>query len=213
MKFPADGDYLVAVHGWGADTSATFDLTINAVQGESLQVADLPAGPYQPNQPIAFNVKWTLAKPLAVGESAQGLILTGPSAAPGALSIPVRLHNITSSSKTVQLPVMADSSLDRWPSGPALGSSPFLYAGFGDSLRSVLKFDTSSIASTYPVESAVLHVYVDGYGSTGQPHTLAAYGLILGLVENPWSLEQLSIRKSYNLTFLLRTLFSITCLI
>ena len=54
--------------------------------------------------------------------------------------------------------------------------------GCGDTLRSVLKFDTSSIASTYPVQSAMLHVYVDGYGSTGQPHTLAAYGL-----NTPWA--------------------------
>jgi len=193
LTFPPDGDYLVAVHGWGADTSATFDLTINAVQGDSLQVTGLPTGPYQPNVPIDFDVNWTLPQALPAGQAAEGLILAGPPGAPDALQIPVRLHNITTASQTVDLPAVADSTLSKGEANTNFGTWAQLYVGGGDSLRTVFKFDLSSIGSIYPVQSAKLHVYVDGFGSTGQPHTLAAYGMETPWVENtvtwktPWT--------------------------
>lgn len=175
VAMPQDGNYEAWVHGWSAALAATFDLTINAVQGNALTVGGLPTGPYQPNQPINFDVNWTLPVPLAAGEAAEGLLLAGPTGAPGALEIPVRLHNITTGTMDVTLFGAADATLQQWSPNTNMGNNPDLYVGFADSLRTVMKFDTSGINPMYPVLSAKMHVYVNGFGSTGQPHTLGAY--------------------------------------
>ena len=177
VTFPDDGNYLVAVHGFGAAANGKFDLTINAVQGESMKVSAPPAGPHQPNVAVPFTVDWKLDKPLAVGEASQGLILAGPNAVPGALNIHVRLHNVVSEMVTADLPPMADATLSRGLPTTTYGDWTNLYVAANDTLRAALKFDLSGIQSTYPVQSAKLYVYVDSYGSTGQPHTLEVYGL------------------------------------
>ena len=106
LTFPAGGDYLAAVHGWGAAVNESFDVTINAVQGTGLTANDPPAGPYPPDTPIGFTVSWTLDEPLPLDGEAFGLILAGTPDAPGIISIPVRLYNATPAS-AVYLPVIA----------------------------------------------------------------------------------------------------------
>lgn len=190
LKMPRDGNYQVWVHGW-ATAATPFDLVINAVQGNDMTVAGLPAGPFQPHQVIAFNVNWT--KTIAEGEAAEGLILAGPPGAPGALQIPVRLHNITTGTATKTVGAAADSTINVNYPTTNYGTEYFLYTGAGDMARSVVRFDTSSIASMYPVVSAKARFYVTGFGSTGAPHSLKAYGLNTNFAEStvtwvtPWT--------------------------
>jgi len=105
VTFPADGEYLAAVHGWGVAADQFFDVTINAVQGKGLAATDPPARPYPPGASIGFRVNWTLDEPLPLGGEAFGLILAGTPDAPGVISIPVRLYNETPAS-TIHLPVI-----------------------------------------------------------------------------------------------------------
>ena len=105
LTFPADGDYLAAVHGWGVAVNQSFDVTIQAVQGKDLAAVDPPAGPYPPDTSIGFTVNWTLDEPLPLDGEAFGLILAGPPGAPGVISVPVRLYNATPAS-TTYLPVI-----------------------------------------------------------------------------------------------------------
>ncbi len=89
VKFPEDGDYMIAVHGWSVPAGpASFDLTINAVQGYDLKVYprrrryDIRAG-----RSTHLLVEWdTLGLP--AGEY-QGVVLFGPQDAPGAASLDV----------------------------------------------------------------------------------------------------------------------------
>ncbi len=181
VTFPPDGNYLAAVHGWGVAAGQTFDITINAVQGKDLAIVGLPSGPFQPNTPINFVVNWTLAEPLAVGGEAFGLILAGPPGAPAALQVPVRLHNITTGTNTVELPAIADTYLAKGQPNTNFGNDGYLYIGGNDILRSVLKFDVSSIAPN-PVVSAKLYVYYDAFSGGGTAHALRAYD-----VTTPWA--------------------------
>jgi len=105
VTFPADGNYLAAVHGWGVAVGRSFDVTINAVQGNDLKATDPPGGPYPPDTSIGFTVSWTLDEPLPMGGEAFGLILAGTPDAPGAISVPVRLYNAAPAS-TIYLPAM-----------------------------------------------------------------------------------------------------------
>ena len=91
VTFPADGNYRIAVHGWSvAVEGEVFDLHINAVQGHNLSVPELPEGPFPAGTPITFNLAWNVPE-LEPGCEADGLMLLGPSVAPGAVSIPVHL--------------------------------------------------------------------------------------------------------------------------
>jgi hypothetical protein len=187
---PRDGNYQAWVHGYAA-AAATFDFIINAVQGNDLTITGIPAGPFQPDQPIQFTVNW--AKTIPAGDAAEGLILAGPPGAGSALQIPVRLHNITSSTETRTLTPSADSSIAAGSPTTNFGGEPFLFIGANDILRDVVKFDASVISPMYPVQSAMLRVYVDGFEGTGQQHTLNVYGLATGWAENsvtwnaPWT--------------------------
>jgi hypothetical protein len=191
VSMPPDGEYLAAVHGYSA-ANTTFDITIERVQGYDLNVTGLPTGPFQPNTPINFNVQWKLDEPLAAGESAEGVVLVGPPGAPSALAIPVRLHNTTTGVETKTLVAAQDTFLQAGTPALNFGNWAFLYVGGNDALRSIAKFDTSAIDASYPVESAKLRVYVDAYGSTGQPHDLNAHALLTPWAENtaswktPW---------------------------
>ena len=178
LSMPPDGNYLAAVHGWAA-AATTFDITINTIQGNDLTVSGLPAGPFQPNTPINFTVNWS--KALAAGEEAQGLILAGMSGAPGVLEIPVRLHNIITGSVTARFNA-TDALLDRGYPTTNFGSYGYLYTGAADNLRSVLKFDLSSIPTTYPVTSARLYLRYEAFSGGNTSHELRAYE-----VTTPWA--------------------------
>ncbi len=89
ITFPEDGIYTIAVHGFSVPAgSATFDLTIDAVQGLDMTASNLPSR-IDPGQTATFKVNWnTTGK--APGTYA-GLILMGPAAAPRLLQVPVRI--------------------------------------------------------------------------------------------------------------------------
>ncbi len=181
VAMPPDGNYQAAVHGYDAAAHA---VRRRHQRGSGQRPDDhRHAGRPVPAEPADhLQRELDAAAPLAAGEAAEGLLLSGPSGAAGALEIPVRLHNVTTGTMDVTLFGVADATLQQWAPNTNMGNNPDLYVGFADSLRSVLKFDTSGINSMYPVLSAKMHVYVNGYGSTGQSHTLGAYP-----ITTPWN--------------------------
>jgi len=91
VKLPDDGSYMVAVHGWSVSPSpATFDLTIEAIQGYDLTISGVPVGAIPANTPVTFTMSY--GKAMLPGETWKGEILLGPSVAPAALTIPVTIH-------------------------------------------------------------------------------------------------------------------------
>lgn len=88
VLFPMDGEWTIAVHGWSVPAGeATFDLTINAVQGFNLSVSNLPVGAIEANRTYHFDLAWNTTG-FAPGIYS-GLVLLGPPEAPGAVTVPV----------------------------------------------------------------------------------------------------------------------------
>lgn len=192
VTFPSNGDYLVAVHGWGIQPGENFTVNMNVVQGADLTATAVPQGPYQPNTPISFTVAWNLAAPLPTDGEAFGVILLGPSGAESAIEIPVRLHNIIGSHETVTIPAQDDARLFAGAPNTNYGQDKFLWVGANDTSRSVLHFDLSSINPAHVIESAKLRLYVDAFGGGGSTADLSVYALARGFAENtvtwnaPW---------------------------
>ena len=93
VEFPRDGVWTIAVHGWSVPAgTATFDLTVNLVQGFDLTVSDLPAGPFAPNEVITFKLNFERA--MRPGETWQGMLTLGPTIAPGVVKVPVTIHRV-----------------------------------------------------------------------------------------------------------------------
>ncbi|MCD6289592.1 MAG: S8 family serine peptidase, partial [Anaerolineae bacterium] len=193
ITFPPDGQYMIAVHGWSVPAGiTTFDLTIDAVQGYDLQVSNVPSGPFAPGQPIQFTVSWS--KDLAEGESAEGLLLLGPSMAPGALAVPVHITaaNFTTP-MSMDVPVSADTYMHSGEPDTNFSDYPKLRVGRNDTLHSVLWADVSSIPAPYPVDHATLYVWVDSFAGGGSPHELTAHKVLSAWDEatatwnTPWS--------------------------
>ncbi len=181
VLFPQDGQYLIAVHGWSVPTgTTTFDLIINAVQGYDLQVTNVPTGPFAPGQDITFTVEWT--KDLAPGESAEGLLMIGPSMAPGAVQVPITitapLFTVTS---TVDVPVVMDTFIHAGEPDQNFGDWNKLHVGRNDTLRALLWADVSVVPSPYPVDKATLYLWVDSFAGGGSPHQLSAHKVL-----TPW---------------------------
>ena len=90
MSFPTDGDYRIGVLGWSvAAGSDVFDLHINTVQGTNLYIPDTAGRPIPGlRSAIDFELAWDVPD-LGPGYEAEGVILLGPSVAPGAVSVPV----------------------------------------------------------------------------------------------------------------------------
>jgi immune inhibitor A len=70
----------------------------------------------------------------------------------------------------------ADTHIGMWAGG-GFGAWPFMYVGADDTFRSVLKFDTSAIDKSYPVDEATLWVYVSSFGGGGSAANLASHEL------------------------------------
>jgi hypothetical protein len=88
VLFPMDGEWTIAVHGWSVPAgTATFDLTINAIQGFDLSVSRVPSGPIIAGRTYHFDLAWKTAG-FAPG-TYSGLVLLGPPQAPGAVTVPV----------------------------------------------------------------------------------------------------------------------------
>ncbi|RMH00310.1 MAG: hypothetical protein D6706_04270 [Chloroflexi bacterium] len=89
VLFPVDGTYTIAVHGWSVPVGTdTFELTINAVQGTDVSVSNLPAA-IPAGGSASITVDWDTTG-FAPG-TYFGLILMGPSDAPGLFQIPVEV--------------------------------------------------------------------------------------------------------------------------
>ena len=86
---PPDGNYQVWVQGWAVAGTPTFELTIDAVQGNDLTVSGVPAGAVAAGTPVTLTVAFS--KTMTVGESYFGELLLGPPTAPTALKVPIKI--------------------------------------------------------------------------------------------------------------------------
>jgi hypothetical protein len=177
ITFPPDGEYLLAVHGWGAQEGEGFTLNLNVIAGDDLQAVDLPSGPHEPNTPIGFKVTWALDAPLAGGAEALGLILLGPPGAESAVEIPVRLHNALASLESLSLIAADDARLFSGIPDYRYGAHRHLHVGANDTSRAALRFDLSSLPARAQIARATLRLYVEAFGGGGSPADLAAYRL------------------------------------
>ncbi len=108
-------------------------------------------------------------------------------------------EQVTDELKTIAdayiMPVRPDAKKANLMLHDQFGAWPYLYVGASDTLRSVAKFDLSGIDATYPVVTATLQVYVEGFSGGGSPADLAAYGITTPWDEStvtwavPWQLE------------------------
>ncbi|HEV8249267.1 MAG TPA: S8 family serine peptidase [Gaiellaceae bacterium] len=86
---PEDGNYQVWVQGWSVSGTPTLDLTIDAVQGHDLTLTGLPSGPVPAGTPVTLHVAFS--KAMTAGQDYFGELLLGPSAAPAAVTVPVKI--------------------------------------------------------------------------------------------------------------------------
>ncbi|HKF13911.1 MAG TPA: S8 family serine peptidase [Gaiellaceae bacterium] len=91
---PVDGNYQVWLLGWAISGDASTNqapLTIFPVQGNDLVVEGIPAGPVAAGQSVTLHVKYN--KPsMVAGQSYFGELHLGPSVAPSALQVPIRIN-------------------------------------------------------------------------------------------------------------------------
>ena len=110
------------------------------------------------------------------------------------------LKNIASAPITITTPVtetyqvMADTTLFQGQSTTNFGNWVYMYAGLSDLYRSTVKFDVSAIMPDYPVDKAILSVYVEALKS-GEAGDLKAYEVTKAWAENtatwkaPWAMS------------------------
>jgi Subtilase family len=86
---PADGNYQIWLHGFAISGTPTLPLTVNAIQGNDLTVTGLPSGPVPAGTPVTLHVAFN--KAMTAGQDYFGELLLGPTAAPTALTVPVKI--------------------------------------------------------------------------------------------------------------------------
>jgi hypothetical protein len=86
---PPDGDYQIWVHGWQVTGTPGITLTVDAIQGNDLTVGGLPGGPVPAGTTVTLHV--TYDKAMTAGESYFGELLLGPTSAPTAFTVPVKI--------------------------------------------------------------------------------------------------------------------------
>jgi len=86
---PPDGNYQIWVHGYSVAGTPSFTLNVNAIQGNDLTVSGLPTGPVPANTPVTLHV--TYDKAMTPGQTYNGELLLGPTTAPSALSVPIKI--------------------------------------------------------------------------------------------------------------------------
>ena len=89
---PANGNYQVWVQGFAVSGTPSFGLTVDAIQGNDLTVTGLPAGAVPAGTPVTVTVNYS--KTMTAGQDYFGELLLGPPAAPGALSVPIKISRI-----------------------------------------------------------------------------------------------------------------------
>jgi hypothetical protein len=90
---PSDGNYQIWVQGFAVTGTPTTQLTINAIQGNDLTVSGAPSGPLPAGTPVTLHV--TYNKAMTAGQDYFGEILLGPTTAPTALTVPVKISRTT----------------------------------------------------------------------------------------------------------------------
>ena len=87
---PPDGDYQVWVHGYGVTGTPTFQLTVDAVQGNDLTVTGIPAGAVPAGTPVTLHVEYN--KSMTAGQDYFGELKLGPPSAPDLMTVPITVH-------------------------------------------------------------------------------------------------------------------------
>jgi hypothetical protein len=77
------------VQGWSVSGTPTLTLTVDAVQGHDLTVTGMPSGHVPAGTPVTLHVAFN--KAMTAGQDYFGELLLGPSSAPAALSVPVKI--------------------------------------------------------------------------------------------------------------------------
>jgi hypothetical protein len=90
---PSDGAYQVWLHGFAITGTPQTQLTIDAIQGNDLTVSGAPSGPLPAGTPVTLHV--TYNKAMTAGQDYFGEILLGPTTAPTALTVPVKISRTT----------------------------------------------------------------------------------------------------------------------
>ena len=90
---PSDGNYQIWLHGFGITGTPQTQLTIDAIQGNDLTVSGAPSGPLPAGTPVTLHV--TYNKTMTAGQDYFGEILLGPTTAPTALTVPVKISRTT----------------------------------------------------------------------------------------------------------------------
>ncbi len=170
VKFPADGNYLVAVHGWGVTEGDPVEITINVVQGYDLAVQNVVKNP---DGSFTFDVAWN--KAFTPGMSYWGLVMIGPAHAPGIFQLPV--FAATPPKHTATFGVAEDTYISGYEPGTNFGSNAELRVRQGGVKAPLLKFDLSSIGSDATFESAKLTMYYLGYDSGHHDLTVQVHAL------------------------------------
>ena len=89
---------------------------------------------------------------------------------------------------------LADTYIFQGQSTTNFGNWVYMYAGLSDLYRSAVKFDVSAIMADYPVDKAILSVYVEALKS-GEAGDLKAYEVTKAWAENtatwkaPWAMS------------------------
>ncbi len=103
VKFPSDGVWTILVHGWSVPAgTSTFDMTINAVQGNDVMVKSIPDGPFAAGDMIPITLE--ISHDMNLGDVLYGSVLLGPSLAPGLVEVPIVVNPVT-----VYLPLIVTS--------------------------------------------------------------------------------------------------------
>lgn len=88
---PADGSYIVTVHGWSVPEGTTsFDLSLLAIQGQNVYAQGLPDGGIAADQEVVFEVCYNLPESPMPGDY-RGVFYLGPSAVPRLFTIPIQV--------------------------------------------------------------------------------------------------------------------------
>jgi hypothetical protein len=86
---PSDGAYQVWLHGFGITGTPQTQLTIDAIQGNDLTVTGAPSGPLPAGTAVTLHVAFS--KAMTAGQDYFGELLLGPSSAPSALTVPIKI--------------------------------------------------------------------------------------------------------------------------
>ena len=87
---PEDGNYQVWLQGFAVAGNPTAQLTIDALQGNDMTVTVNPSGPVAAGTPVTLTVNYAKAD-MVNGQDYFGLLSLGPTSAPSALSVPIKV--------------------------------------------------------------------------------------------------------------------------